>query len=390
MHMPPWAEDPFHGDRFKSVNNFMPEVAKNTQNVEQFAIHDRYLRDPSLPNLISVLQAARTHTGTDGLQDPGDVGRAFALPDKHFSVLWASHLFRMQLKQPSVPIFNTANRSFFRDFHPLARAANEKVKEGRVATNSFMRIGAAFRIHNGANPVPGLAPVVREKLTPDIKDGQTFFNSIGHFWTVLGQLFDQPLAISERTAGHNATEVTYWNAFQTGGHTYHRVYLNFHRNLMQLHAKNPDGGFGWAMYAQGAQNREVPLSLTEGWLSDYKNVMGYNFEGSLPHAPELANLVYNYMMTTTLLATEDAKRAKKADKTGPYPGDKGEAALREKYDYRGLANSMKGQLAAVPSKDTRNALRVTEADFDALIKAIEANISAIDACQHVRSGYGPD
>ena len=90
-----WSEDPFYGMEHASLSDWLPAlpvIPKTGYETEWFELHDRYLRQPTNENLLSIFERMEAWT-----HRPFDGNGAELMKNKYKAMLIAQHGFRSEL-----------------------------------------------------------------------------------------------------------------------------------------------------------------------------------------------------------------------------------------------------------------------------------------------------
>lgn len=226
--LPRWTEDRFNGEPHRSLNDWITAIPRIPNDGRWFhAIVDRYLADPSTPNLRAVDDAilTATHPGMEALtgtfapQATEWLQRTMLA--KARSALLASHLMRLALlgkpswaELPQIPM-----PDYGRKYNPMTDLG---------FFNAEPPCG-------GPRCEPDFKDAFPESIRADVSSGmQTteFTADLSHPWSTLGQLFEPSLIFSENTRGPTL-RAHYWNVFTFFHAEFHKPFFAVHRVLLQ-------------------------------------------------------------------------------------------------------------------------------------------------------------
>lgn len=196
--LPRWSEDGFHGRQHSTLNDWLTDSARVPVDAaaaaELYAAHDAYIAQPSMSNLMRVLDltTARTRAGTFmGDRAPSGIAAEIDLA-KQQSAIYAMHLFRLEAAG-NTDVFNSTGNVFLRgDTGSFATAT----------LNPFFLVasrgqGLQVPMENLANhTINSLAPEQRTQAALD----DMMRNEVLQPWWMLGWLY-QPALFQDTVNG---------------------------------------------------------------------------------------------------------------------------------------------------------------------------------------------
>jgi hypothetical protein len=224
-----WSEDRFHGANRSSLNDWLANSARVPVDAaaaqELYAAHDAYIAQPTLENLLRVLDTStqRTRPGTFA-GDRAPTGMAAELDlAKYQSAIYAMHLFRLEAAG-NRDVFDSVGNVFF-------RPAAGNTAQGTL--NPFFLVsgrGQGLQVPMEEFPnltMMGLLP--EQRTQPALNDMMR--NEVLQPWWMLGWLY-QPALYQDTVNGGEYFQRTMRGDINTGQR--YMVHAAFVNTVMQL------------------------------------------------------------------------------------------------------------------------------------------------------------
>jgi mono/diheme cytochrome c family protein len=236
-----WTEDMHHGKEHATLNEWIPDRPHIPVDAESqkalYALHDKYIENPSWENLFAIQDANKKLTRLTGVEpnrgpsnNKHDARAYDSYRLKYESVLFAQHHFLEELRgKPTLASMSAApfpERNSVWELGDLAR-----VMDSVHFTNDCK---------NTWNGCLGLPPDAVEKIDPSF-DPRQMLTDLKLSWFWAGWFVDTTLY---RTSATNSTRVSeyFTGEIYNRGYYNHTVYHRFRKNLATAyeHKGSPD------------------------------------------------------------------------------------------------------------------------------------------------------
>jgi hypothetical protein len=236
VKFPRWSEDAFNGPEHRSFNDWMPGAGRVPRDpASWYAMHDRYLADPTIANLSAIdLDVGRRTTlsraDAHGREISVDYRATYdahswmeqVLLVKYQSVLLGAHFFRLALlgqpgwlERPAMP-FPELNRAYGPFFHQgLINAEAPCYGNTQCDREVTARLPAFMKEEFGAETTTTMSTRV-----------------LSDPWSYLGQLQDHSLLTAQNTRGPTQ-DGHYWNLFTFEHRLLQQPFFSAHRLVTQ-------------------------------------------------------------------------------------------------------------------------------------------------------------
>jgi len=228
--LPRWSEDGFHGEEHRTVNDWLPEVARMPSDpAAYYALADAYVANPSDENF-AALEIASDKAFEDGkfgetypAEWAGRPGNFGWLPDimrqKHGAVLYAQHFFRAE----------ALRRTKWYD-QPIA-VAKPGPFSWLAARNAESACGGSENSDCNRGTVDSFPLDIREDNPTNADFWKDVQSRMAHPWFIVAELYDQRLSDNKKGAPHSGSK--YWHGFNFSQVAVHQPFLAAHRLIQQ-------------------------------------------------------------------------------------------------------------------------------------------------------------
>jgi hypothetical protein len=274
VSFPRWSEDAFNGAEHRSFNDWMPGAGRTPKNpTTWYAMHDKYLADPSIQNLAAIhaaVEAQTTMSKADSHGRPIDASYATTynaqgwlettLRLKYESVLAGAHFFRLALQgkpgwleRGALP-FPELDRDYGPFFHQGLHNA-----ESPCYSNAQC----------DAEVISRLPAFMKDELDAKMTITRLSMDVLSDPWSYLGQLMDHSLLTAENFRGPTM-DGHYWNLFTFEHRLIQQPFFSIHRLLTQETFFTSHRGTD----KLGATNRGLPKTVHPLLHGDWTDVQG--------------------------------------------------------------------------------------------------------------------